>query len=91
MDDLASVLTAVWEGRAKWYYIGLELGLTTGTLNAIQKDNPHDTGMCFTNTLETWLRQSEHPSWSDLAKSLRSPPMGLGQLAEELLNYDPSN
>ena len=91
MDDLDSVLRTVWEGRAKWYNIGLELGLTAGTLNAIQKDNPHDTGMCFTNTLETWLRQSDHPSWSDLAKSMRSLTVGLGQLAEELLNFNPSH
>ena len=92
MDDLASVLRAVWEGRAKWYNIGLELGLTAGTLDAIKLANQDDPDRCIRETLKNWLgRDDLHPSWSSLARALRSPPVGLGQLAEELLNYDPSN
>ena len=91
MDDLASVQRAVWEGRAKWYNIGLELGLTPGTLDAIQLNNPHDTDRCFTVTLKEWLSSSElRPSWSDLSRSLRASPVGMGHLAEQLLNRDPS-
>ena len=90
-DDLASVQRAVWEGRAKWYNIGLQLGLTPGTLDAIQKTNHYDTDRCFTATLKTWLRSADlHPSWSGLARSLRAPPVGWGDLAEKLPNLDPS-
>ena len=82
----------MWEGRAKWYNIGLELGLTAGTLDSIKLANQGDPDRCIRETLKNWLRRDDlHPSWSGLAKSLRAPPVGLGQLAEELLNYDPSN
>ena len=92
MDDLASVQRAVWEGRAKWYNIGLELGLTAGTLDSIKLANQGDPDHCIRETLKNWLRRDDlHPSWSDLAKSLKAPSVGHRQLAEELLNFDPSN
>ena len=91
MDDLAFVQRAVWEGRAKWYNIGLELGLTAGTLDAIRETYRYNVDQCFTETLKEWLNQSDHPSWSDLARALRAPPVGHGQLAEKLLNFEPTN
>ena len=92
MDDLASVQRAVWEGRAKWYNIGLELGLTAGTLDSIKLANQGDPDHCIRETLKNWLGRNDlRPSWSDLAKSLKAPSVGHGQLAEELLNFDPSN
>ena len=85
VDDLAEVQRKVWEGRAKWYNIGLELGLTVGTLDAIQLTNKHDVDECFRAMLKEWLRKSEpFPTWSNLAKALRAPPVGLEQLAEQL-------
>ena len=90
MDDLAHVQRAVWEGRAKWYNIGLELGLTAGTLDAIQQTNRHDTEDCFRTVLKEWLSNSElQPSWSSLARSLRAPPVGLEQLSQQLPNLHP--
>ena len=85
-EDLVSVHRKVWEGRAKWYDIGLELGLTARTLDAIQQTMKHDTNNCFTATLKEWLRTSDlHPSWIYLARALKAPPVGLGHLAEQLL------
>ena len=85
MDDLAEVQRAVWEGRAKWYNIGLELGLTARTLDAIQLTNKHDVGECFREMLKEWLGKSDLlPTWSSLAKALRAPPVDLEQLAEQL-------
>ena len=91
VDNLASVQRAVWEGRAKWYSIGLELGLKAGTLDAIQQTNHYDVNHCFTAMLKKWLRRPKlNPSWSCLARSLRESSVGLGHLAEQLLNHDPS-
>ena len=85
MDNLALVQRALWEGRAKWYNIGLELGLTVGTLDAIQETNHHHTDHCFRDTLKEWLSRGDlHPSWSSLATALRAQPVGLGHLAEQL-------
>ena len=85
VDDLASVRRAVWDGRAKWYDIGLELGLTAGTLDAIQQTNHDHTDHSFRATLKEWLSRADlQPSWSSLAAVLRAPPVGLGHLAEQL-------
>ena len=85
VNDLASVQSATWEGRAKWYNIGLELGLTAGTLDAIRLANQGDPDRCFREVLKMWLSSSElHLSWSGLAAALKAPPVGLGQLAEQL-------
>lgn len=86
MDDLASVRRAAWEGRAKWYDIGLELGLTAGTLDAIQQTNQYNTDICFRATLKEWLSRADlQPSWSSLADALKAPPVGLGHLAKCLM------
>ena len=85
VDDLVSVRRAVWDGRAKWYDIGLELGLTAGTLDAIQQTNQCKTDICLRDTLKEWLSRADlQPSWSSLARSLRAPPVGLGHLAEQI-------
>lgn len=85
VDDLADIQRAVWEGRAKWYNIGLELGLTAGTLDAILQTNKHVVDDCFRAMLKEWLSKSDpFPTWSSLAKALRTQPVGLEQLAEQL-------
>ena len=92
MDNLVSVQRAVWEGRAEWYNIGLELGLTAGTLDAIKQTNHHDADNCFRATLKKWLSRGDLcPSWSTLAASLRAPPVGLEYLAEQLMIDKHSN
>ena len=83
--DLADVQRALWEGRARWYNLGLELGLTAGTLDAIQLTNVNDVDTCFRSMLKKWLRKSELvPTWSSLARALREPPVGLEELAQRL-------
>lgn len=84
VDDLADVQNKVWEGRAKWYNIGLALKLTSGTLDAIRA-NYHFVEDCFLATLKEWLSVSKlHPSWSSLATALRDKTVGLEELAEQL-------
>ena len=57
--DLADVQRALWDGRAKWYNLGLELGLKAGTLDAIQQTNGNNVENCFRSLLKEWLRKSE--------------------------------
>ena len=84
-NNLALVQDAVWEGRARWYNLGLKLGLTAGTLDAINLANQCDPNRCFTATLKEWLRTCERPSWSSLARSLRARTVGLGELADQII------
>jgi hypothetical protein len=84
-DDLGDVLEAVWEARVKWFNIGLKLGISAGTLNAIKKNNSQDPDDCLTAMLEYWLNNGQpKPLWAALAKALKSPMVGYAQLAEEL-------
>ena len=90
--DLAFVLEAAWDGRAKWYNIGLQLGLVAGTVDAIRQTNNNHTDECFTTVLKEWLRRGDlQPSWTSLARSLRARSVGLGHLAEQLPYTHPSN
>jgi hypothetical protein len=85
INDLRDVLRAVWEARVKWFNIGLELGVSPGTLNAIKKNNSQDPDNCLTAMLEYWLNNGEpKPSWAAVANALKSPIVGYAQLAEEL-------
>ena len=75
----------MWEARSKWYNIGLELGLSSGTLDAIKQSNHHIADDCFRATLMEWLRNSElKPTLCSLANALKSPTVGLAQLAEDI-------
>ena len=75
----------MWEARSKWYNIGLELGLTVGTLDAIKKSNHCDVDDCFRATLIEWMRNSKlKPTLSSLADALKSPTVGLPHLAEDI-------
>ena len=85
IDNLGDVLEVVWEARAKWYNIGLKLGISVGTLDSISKANNQNPDDCLTAMIKDWLKNGKpKPSWAQLAKALKSPMVGYAQLAEEL-------
>ena len=85
IDNLGDVLEAVWEARSKWYNIGLKLGISPGTLDSIGKANNQNPDDCLTAMIKDWLRSGRpEPSWTELAKALKSPMVGYAQLAEQL-------
>lgn len=85
VGDLVKVQDAVWAARAKWYDIGLRLGISADTLDAIAKAHLCNPEECFTDTLIKWLRNNEpQPTWEALADVLRSPVVGHAHLAENL-------
>ena len=60
----------------KWFNIGLKLGISAGTLNAI-KNNSQDPDDCLTAMLEYWLNNGKpKPSWAAVASALKSPMVG---------------
>ena len=84
IDDLCDVLELVWEARAMWYNIGLKLGTSPGTLDAINtaNRNPDD---CLRVLIKDWLNNGKpNPTWAAVAKALRSPMVGYGHLAEQI-------
>ncbi len=72
----------MFEARAKWRRIGLELDLTDGDLEAINSDyRNHDDQL--EQVLAKWLRGGE-ATWSQLTEALYSVPVGETALAKQI-------
>lgn len=84
-DDLQRVLNGVWEARVQWYNLGLGLNITPDSLDAIELANSQKPDRCFRAMLTQWLREHHRPTWSGLAKALKSPSVGYTHLAEQIL------
>ena len=85
IHDLPKVQDAVWAARAKWYNIGLRLGMSADILDATAKACLHQPEECFTDTIKEWLRNDDpQPTWQALGDALRSPVVGYAHLAENL-------
>ena len=53
--NMREVLDLTWSYRARWKFIGIELGVDMGTLDAIEKNN-RDVEDCLVRLLSVWLR-----------------------------------
>ena len=73
---------AVFEARAKWRRIGLELDITSGTLDAIDQrfSNPTDR---LEQVLSSWLSKGS-ATWKQLVEALFSVPVGETQLSKQI-------
>ena len=77
MEELADV-------RAKWYNIGLGLGLSVGTLNSIETER-NNTSDSLRATLMKWLNAySPPPTWSKVVEALRTKTVDEARLAAHL-------
>ena len=72
IDDLGDVFKKMYNDRAKWYAIGLELHVSSGTLAAIESEH-RDPATCLRKTLEDWLKQVDpKPTWEALEDARKS-------------------
>ena len=83
--ELNTVLNLTWDARSKWYNIGLGLGISVGTLDAVKKDHREYCDECYTEVLKRWLRNDLSPTWRALADALRAPSVNMSHIAEQLL------
>jgi len=84
LEDLSEVRGALYEARAKWYDIGIELKLSIGTLNTIRQEFPQAAD-CLREICINWLKRTHpRPSWTALTVVLETPPVGEGHLAQQL-------
>ena len=61
-----------FEHRVRWRFIGIELGVNIGTLDAIAK-NHNDVEDCLLDLISQWLRgSSPRPTRSTLTMALQS-------------------
>ena len=82
--DLRKVRNEVFSAAARWYDIGLELGVTADDLDTIKKAND-DPKECLREMLRQWLSNVKPvPSWKALIAALRVPAVNCSALANEI-------
>ena len=73
---------------AKWKVVGIQLRLSSGTLDSIQSENagkPQADLLSFEQVLSKWERQGPSPyTWQTITEVLRTPSVGEVALAERL-------
>ena len=71
-EDMKEVLEMTWNYRARWRFIGIELGIDEGTLDAIDKDN-RKVEDCLREMITLWLRGCKaKPSRHAISMALKS-------------------
>ena len=85
IGDFRVVRKAIWDVRAKWCDVGVELCLDVNSLDVIKKDY-QKVDECFSMMLKSWLNQecAPQPTWSALVEALKSPIIDNPRLAQEL-------
>ena len=68
VDDLRVVMKELHGVRAKWHNIGVQLGVSVGTLKAIEKQYSDPTD-CLRESLTAWLT-SPTPMWTNIVDAL---------------------
>ena len=65
---------------AKWYQLGVQLGISPATLNTLEHD---DAQRCMTEVILWWLQNAPECSWAKLAEAVEAMG-GYAVLAEKL-------
>ena len=71
VSNLRELLDLTWDYRARWRFIGIQLGIDAGTLDAINV-NHKTVEECLSDMLKQWLNGTECTK-SALDKALLSP------------------
>ena len=79
---MKEVFEMTWNYRARWRFIGIELGVDEGTLDAIDKDN-RKVEDCLREMVILWLRSCKtKPSQHVISMALKS-----GRVSSTVGNY----
>ena len=82
--DLKDIQNVLWDAQTKWFNIGIQLGLDSVKLKAIECDyaNVKDR---FNQMLSEWLVQIDpEPTWDRLVSALKARPVDCKQIAQEI-------
>ena len=82
-DDLRVLIKELNDVRAEWYNIGVQLGVSDGTLKAIRQLCLSDPSDCLRETLTKWLKTClSPPTWTNVIDALNV--IGEARLAADL-------
>ena len=78
---------------AGWFNLGVAVGLSSGTLKAIESNYPKDAHRCLTEMVIAWLQMKDNvqPSWQSLASALSSPSINRVEIATMIAAEHPSH
>ena len=80
--DIKMLLRLLHDVRSKWYNIGIELDISTGTLDAIKAQNSDCDGY-LREMIKHWLSMKSHKAtFDDIVEALSSELVGEMALAE---------
>ena len=85
-----SQLSAELRDLKKWYLLGLQLNLSTDTLDSIEKTHDGSDRQCI-KMVQHWISSSNKPTWRDVHEALRN--IGESVIAAEIAskyNIQPS-
>ena len=71
INNIKEVLDEMWDYRARWKSIGIELCVDTGTLDAIEKDC-RKVNDCLQEMIKYWLRNNPRPTREIMKVALQS-------------------
>ena len=77
-DDYSDISDELRGLESKYYKLGRSLHLTSGTVDRIQHDNPHDCGTALVHVIDEWLKMNYsycnfgRPSWQMLVKAVET-------------------
>ena len=97
-DDFHEVYHELENIKARYYHLGIALGLPPGELEAIRKAHSQDMEVALTQVLLLWLRQQYNiekfgcPTWQKLRKAVDGENHTLAEkIAEKYCMYHHSN
>ena len=70
-QDSTRLFNKYYHARAKWYDIGLALGLSSGDLAALEQNHRGDCARCFEGVITTWLRTEGEKKESELSQAVK--------------------
>ena len=73
LKDLQQFVTPHY--AIQWRVIGIQLGLSSETLDIIEYDNHYKIIPCCNTVLKTWLQMDTTASWEKLLTVIESPAM----------------
>ena len=68
----------------KWKKLGIQLGVSYGSLEKIEVIYPYGNERLLREVLQEWMKSDPNPSWQFLIEVLRSPSVNERRLANEL-------
>ena len=84
-SDLKDIINSVWEARAKWFHIGIQLSMNVSILEAIERNHHDQLDECLRTMLTEWLKQTDpEPTWEALVTALKNPTVGCGHLTDAI-------